>query len=179
MGRKPKVKPNIITGSKEEITKKIFQSLAGGGLSYIEESYKKEKNPLLAWEAYLYARKQKKEIPDWVFAYLDASAQRLFENIPSRNASTHIASAFGMYSQGKGNIFSRFIGYKERCKVVLTVMKKIQENRNMSVSQICGEVATELNKKGKLVSNVTVEKWYKNLKNTLGPAIFVVENHLP
>jgi hypothetical protein len=179
VGRKLKVEPKIIEGSEEEITRKFFQSFAGGGLSYIEESYRKDKNPLLAWEAYLYARENKKPIPGWVLEYLDASAQRLFEKIPRKNASNHIASAFGMYSQGKGNVFRRFFGFKERCKVVLSIMQKIQEDKKMNLSQICGDIASELEKTGRLVSNVTVEKWYKELRNTLRPTRFVLKSPQP
>jgi hypothetical protein len=95
-------------------------------LDKLKEWYEETDNPLFAWGAYRYARELIKKnydlaIPEWVLAYLDESADRLWEiesgldesadesrkDSRKNSAGTKIAIALKMYASGQGDIFLR------------------------------------------------------------------------
>ena len=164
----------------EEITKMFSRAVyEGGGQIILEEGFRKEKIPLYAWEAYLIARNNKRPIPDWVLNYLDSSARRLFGRMPRKGAANHVATALGLYSQGKGNIFTRYIGIRGIYPVVLDVMQRYAKHPEKSLRHHCADVAEKLGKSGKDVSSVTIEKWYKQYRKELLPRIYTEKAPLP
>lgn len=137
----------------------------------LERKYRAEGNPLAAWDAYVLCREWGKTIPEWVLQYLDRSAKRLMSAIPGKVSGKkppdHVLESFGMKTRGKGNSFSRHLESIMRHVVVRMVLEKINENPKRMKAYIFSEVAEELEKKKRFMSNVTVEKWYNELKGKL------------
>jgi hypothetical protein len=82
-----------------------------------ELAFAETNNPLYAWSAYHYARAAGLEVPGWVFAYLDSSAEKLWvtarrKTDPSKKSDSTalFAVAFGMKRRGRGSVFSEFRG---------------------------------------------------------------------
>jgi hypothetical protein len=83
-------------------------------LDKLRELYEETENPVFAWSAYREVRKLTKKniditIPEWVLAYLDESANRLWALKSGKDIATDIAKAFDMIrSGGQGNIFTQY-----------------------------------------------------------------------
>ena len=79
-----------------------LKGLSGEHLAVMLSSLMREairtQNPVYAWQAYLYARKNHQPIPDWILTYFDAAAERLMRlanGRPPRDWRTAILKALG------------------------------------------------------------------------------------
>lgn len=158
---------------------KEFQQVANdflrtaGALKTFEEGYRKDGNPLYAWEAYLLARWYKLGIPEWVLGYLEDAAFRLFEKPPKKDASRHISKALKLHTRGKGNVYTRYFDLRDRLHVVRAVIQKIEENPQEDLEQIYSVIAEEeTDRSGRAISNVTVGKWFQEYRNNFRPKTY-------
>ena len=175
--RKPRLQPIAVEFPPKEFLRKLIDmGRTGGLLDNFEEGFRKEGNPLYAWEAYLLARWHKLGIPEWVLEYLDSTAFRLFEKPPKKDASRYIAKALNLHTRGKGNIYSRYFDLQDRLRVVRTVLKKVEKNPEDNLEQIYCEVAEEeTERSGIIISNVTVGKWFQEYRIYFLPKTYKVK----
>jgi hypothetical protein len=169
MGKQKRVPLNT-----PEDWKVFFDGLIGHRkriIAELERKYRVERNPLAAWDAFIFCREWRVTTPEWVLQYLYGSAKRLMSAVPGketdRAVEDHIVKALGMKTRGKGSAFSRYLDTLVRHRVVRMVLAKIKEDPNRMKADIFSEVAEELEDKKLYISNVTVENWYNDLKGKL------------
>ncbi len=77
-------------------------------LARLQFQWQGSRNPLFIWHAYRWCRAWKLPLPDWVLAYLDRVARRLFEfeRKPPTRTSDACADALGMDKGGRGTFFA-------------------------------------------------------------------------
>jgi hypothetical protein len=136
------------------------------------ERFKKEYNlignPLIAWEALLLCLENDYRLPSWVNSYLKESAINLLSLNHEPRIAGKIVSALGLYA-GRGTVFSQLQEARLRFMAVEMVIELKLSNRSRRLEDIFSEVAENLPKrKGKFISNQTVEKWFDELKDAVG-----------
>lgn len=89
-----------------KLDKKRAARIALKGLTH---SYSMHGNPLYAWEAWRIARDSGEPVPGWALAYLDECARRFacMEHPEPKRTPQAVAGAVGMFSRGRGTVFSR------------------------------------------------------------------------
>ena len=68
-------------------------------IRWYEAAFTETKNPLYAWCAYRHARAAGLDVPEWVSAYLDSAAEKLWATRPSgrwRKDAARVAEALGI-----------------------------------------------------------------------------------
>jgi hypothetical protein len=177
MSRKKKLDPIDVELSSEEWFSRINEILKGkGGLLYtlehLEEEFRETENPLAVWEAILVCRAVKEHIPEWVNAYLEKVAWKLFEKPPRKKGETpgHILAALGMRTSGQGSIFHRYFSMHEREEVVKAVLRKVEEDPHEDLERHYAAVAEEMEKQGKYAPDLeTIARWFRALRERLLP----------
>jgi hypothetical protein len=133
-----------------------------------KKEYELTGNPLIIWEALLLCLENDYRLPSWINAYLKESALNLLSLDPSPRMAGKIAPALGFYTN-KGTVFSQLREARLRFKAVEMVIEAKLCNLSKRLEDIFSEVAENLPKrKGKFISNQTIERWYDALKNDLG-----------
>jgi hypothetical protein len=126
-------------------------------------------NPLIAWEALLLCLENDYRLPSWVNSYLKESAINLLSLDHAPRMAGKIASALGVYTGGRGTVFSQLQATRLKFRAVEMVIELKLSNPLKRLEDIFSDVAEKLPKrKGKFISNQTVEKWFDELKDTLG-----------
>lgn len=164
MPRKLKLDPVDVELSPEEFTRRL--KAVGRGdyyFDWLKAAFEEEDNPLFAWAAFHTAREKKLPIPEWVLRYLDGTAKRLFNKPKKKEVPVHVSHALRIRTYGKGSSFSRFFDVLNRLRVVEAVMARIKGNPKNppTLQRACCDVAEEMEKQGEKISNVTIEKWFR------------------
>lgn len=119
-------------------------------------------NPLSAWDAFLLARRMKEPIPEWVLAYFEKAGEALCK-LPKGKTSSHVMTALGIQTRGKGNAFSRYLDEITRWRVVRRCVQLHEEKPGWAYEQIYMDVANEFYDKGVDLQIRTIEEWFREL----------------
>ena len=99
-------------------------------LSVLEAHYKRTKNPLYAWHAIQKSRELDLELPKWVLAYLQQSADRLLDIQGDLGDKTQQATteSLCLKTVGGGSVFTRFRTELRNVEICLRV-QDLREQR--------------------------------------------------
>jgi hypothetical protein len=114
-------------------------------------------NPLYIWEAYVRSRKQKREIPVWVFKYFDAVADSLFKLDEHEKPTSKIHEVLSLNKK----CFTSYKTFDSLCEMYFY----IQEENN---KRILPEIYPDAAKKFKFnLGDEGIKKVYYYIKNLL------------
>jgi hypothetical protein len=111
-------------------------------------NYQESHNPLFVWEAFQYCRDYGKEIPDWIFEYLENVASNLLslskrDKMSSQRAAAEVYDVLGMSKFKPRDIFDRFALYKRNQNIVRRICNLI-EDKKKKVTHAMEAVSEEL-----------------------------------
>jgi hypothetical protein len=124
-----------------------------------ERKFRHYKNPVAAWDAYAFARRENLPIPPFVYDYLDASAKRLL-TMPEEKTGDHLVKVFGFGGRAQGTVFTRHqstVKGHRFAHMVLHERKKDDEKRWKA-----------LREEGKKLKRKTNEQIFKDVALKMG-----------
>jgi hypothetical protein len=120
------------------ITTAVRRRWAIAAVERYEEQYRKTRNPVLAWRAYLECRGAKLRFPEWVLQYLDGPAQAFWEwsmsgRVGAKNLDAEIADALGMRRdrRGRGNVFDEVFPHKRTMELACGVHLRLPNDKKL------------------------------------------------
>ena len=162
-----------VPDKKDGMEKSLFAKIKREGaanerrmelMNHLETEFSKKGNPLFAWDAYIFARRKRELIPEFVLEYFDKVAQRMMkaENKPAMN----LRKIMGFRDLGGGpQEWEQYHSHVMREETICQVLNYLQQQPNASISKACEHAAEWLLKKcGIKRKTGTIEGWYKEHK---------------
>ena len=127
-------------------------------LNSFEDIFNQAGNPLSAWDAFILARKWELPIPEWVYNYLEKSADRLLR---TKNTPADVLWALG-FEQGDGpSAWRQYHRFQIRETALAHVLQRAIEEPKYSIDDLCFEAVEVVKKKwGQEVEWDSIKKWY-------------------
>ena len=126
--------------------------------------YQNTGNPLSVWDCYLFARRNKEPVPDFVFEYLDQVAEKLLKTDNDlKSVGWCLEFDLGRKDKGGRSAFTQYADYLKRRETVFAVHKELSANPKLSIESACELVADKFQYKKKVKSD-TIKKWYVTIK---------------